>query len=111
MFVKGRGQQWPIEDRESELDTHNRAVESSAAAVEELNEMGVHINSAAEFPVFSLGVKESTYDPSSRVAGAPFLNESCRGGAVYIDQRGWLVGIPQVTQVQRSRSTQDERDI
>jgi hypothetical protein len=29
-----------IEDKESELDVHNRAVESNTAAVEELNEMG-----------------------------------------------------------------------
>jgi hypothetical protein len=65
-----------IEDRESELDTHNRAVVSYTAAVEELNEMGVHVNNAGEFPVFTLGVKGSAYDPSSRVAGAPFLNLS-----------------------------------
>jgi hypothetical protein len=35
--------------------------------------MGVHVNNEREFPVFSLGVKESAYGPSSRVAGAPFL--------------------------------------
>jgi hypothetical protein len=46
-----------IEDKESELDTHNRAVESHTAAVEELNEMGVHVNNAGEFPVFTPGVK------------------------------------------------------
>jgi hypothetical protein len=69
-----------IEDTESELDTHYRAVESYTAAVEELNEMGVHVNNAGEFPVFTLGVKESAYDPSSRVAGAPFLNLSGTAG-------------------------------
>jgi hypothetical protein len=36
--------------------------------------MGVHVNNAGEFPVFTPGVKENAYDPSSRVAGAPFLN-------------------------------------
>jgi hypothetical protein len=45
-----------IEDKESELDVHNRAVESYTAAVEELNEMGVHVNNAGEFPVFTPGV-------------------------------------------------------
>jgi hypothetical protein len=66
-----------IEDRESELDTHNRAVESYTAAVEELNEMGVHVNNAGEFPVFSQVLKSllTAYDPSSRrVAGAPITN-------------------------------------
>jgi hypothetical protein len=66
-----------IEDRESALDTHNRAVaavESYTAAVEELNEMGVHVNNAGEILVFIPGANESAYDPSSRVAGAPFLN-------------------------------------
>ena len=56
-----------IEDKESELDVHNRAVESYTAAVEELSEMGVHVNNAGEFPVFTLGVKETACDrPSSR---------------------------------------------
>jgi hypothetical protein len=102
-----------IEDKESELDVHNRAVESYTAAVEELNEMGVYVNNAGEFPVFTLGVKETAYDPSSRVARAPFLdlNETAELSTLTIDQRGWRVGLPQVTQVQFSRSTQDERRI
>jgi hypothetical protein len=56
-----------IEDKESELDVHNRAVESytAAVAVEELNEMEVYVNNAGEFPVFTLGVKETAYDPSA----------------------------------------------
>jgi hypothetical protein len=57
-----------IEDKESELGVYNRAVERYTAAVEELNEMGVHVNNAEEFPVFTLGVKETAYDPSARVA-------------------------------------------
>jgi hypothetical protein len=75
--------------------------------------MGVYVNNAGEFPVFTLGVKETAYDPSSRVAGAPFLdlNETAELSTLTIDQRGWRVGLPQVTQVQRSRSTQDERRI
>jgi hypothetical protein len=79
-----------IGDKESELDTHNRAVENYTAAVEELNEMGVHVNNAGEFPVFSLGAKESAYDPSPRLAGdRTTVPESCRDGeAVCIDQRG-----------------------
>jgi hypothetical protein len=50
-----------IGDRESELGTHNRAAERHTAAVEELNEMAVHINNAGEIgnPCgFSLGVRE-----------------------------------------------------
>jgi hypothetical protein len=58
MFAKERGHVGSNQrcDRGSELGTHNRAVESYTAAVEELNEMGVHVNNAGEFPVFSLGV-------------------------------------------------------
>jgi hypothetical protein len=41
--------------------------------MDELAELGVHVNNEGEFPVFSLGVKETTYDPSALVAGAPFL--------------------------------------
>jgi hypothetical protein len=41
--------------------------------MDELAELGVHVNNEGEFPVFSLGVKETAYDPSALVAGAPFL--------------------------------------
>jgi hypothetical protein len=41
--------------------------------MDELAELGVHVNNEGEFPVFSLGVKETAYGPSALVAGAPFL--------------------------------------
>jgi hypothetical protein len=63
-----------IEDKGSEFETHSKAVDHYSAAVEELNDMDVHVNNEGEILVFTLGVKETTYDPSSRVAGAPFLN-------------------------------------
>jgi hypothetical protein len=48
-----------IEDKGSELGTNNRTADRYSAAVEELNEMGVHVNNEVdnegEFPVFSLG--------------------------------------------------------
>jgi hypothetical protein len=76
--------------------------------------MGVHVNNAGEFPVlltvFSLGVKEPAYDPSPRVAGAPFLNLSetaelpALTNAVDLSEYRKLL-------VQRPRSTQDERGI
>jgi hypothetical protein len=94
-----KGTRAVIEDKEPELDTHNRAVESNTAAVEELNEMGVHVNNAGEFPVFSLGVREPAYDPSPGVAGGPLLDlpEAVELSAL-TNARGWLVGMPQVTQ-------------
>jgi hypothetical protein len=55
MFVKERGR--VIVDKESELDVHNRAVDSFEAAVDELDEMGVHVNNEGDFPVFTAGVK------------------------------------------------------
>jgi hypothetical protein len=58
-----------IEDTESELDVRNRAVGSYTAAVEELNEMGVHFNNAGKFPVFTPGVKEPVCDPAARAGG------------------------------------------
>jgi hypothetical protein len=41
--------------------------------MDELAELGVHVNNEGEFPLFSLGVKETAYDPSALVAGATFL--------------------------------------
>jgi hypothetical protein len=51
-FVDVRKGTWAvIEDTESELDVRNRAVGSYTAAVEELNEMGVHVNNAGEWGI------------------------------------------------------------
>jgi hypothetical protein len=44
--------------------------------MDELNEMGVHVNNEGEFPVFTLGAKETACGPSVLVAGAPFLQLS-----------------------------------
>jgi hypothetical protein len=41
--------------------------------MDELAELGVHANNEGEYPVFSLGVIETAYNPSALVAGAPFL--------------------------------------
>jgi hypothetical protein len=41
--------------------------------MDELAELGVHVHNKGEHPVFSLGVKETAYDPSVPVSGAPFL--------------------------------------
>jgi hypothetical protein len=41
--------------------------------MDELAELGVHVNNEGGCPVFSLGVKETAYDPSALVAGATFL--------------------------------------
>jgi hypothetical protein len=41
--------------------------------VDELNELGVHVNNEGDHPVFELGVKETAYDSSVLVSGAPFL--------------------------------------
>jgi hypothetical protein len=42
--------------------------------MDELAELGVHIDNEGELPVFTLGVKETAYDSSALVAGAKFLN-------------------------------------
>jgi hypothetical protein len=66
-----------IEDKTSDAGTHNEALDSFEAAVNELNEMGAHVNNEGDFPVFTLGVKDAVCDPSARVAaGAPFLQLS-----------------------------------
>jgi hypothetical protein len=39
----------------------------------ELAEMEVHVNNEGEYPVFSLGVKETACDPSVSVSGAKKL--------------------------------------
>ena len=46
---------------------------SSEAAMDELAELGVHVNNEGEHPVFSLGVKETAYDSFVLVSGANFL--------------------------------------
>jgi hypothetical protein len=59
-----------IQDESSDINTNNKAVESFEVAMNELNEMGVHVNNEGGFPVFTSGVKETAYDPSALVAGA-----------------------------------------
>jgi hypothetical protein len=41
--------------------------------VDELNELGVHVNNEGGHPVFELGVKETAYGSPVLVSGAPFL--------------------------------------
>jgi hypothetical protein len=62
-----------IQDDSSDASKHDKAVDSFEAAMDELAELGVHVNNEGEFPVFSLGVKETAYGPSALVAGATFL--------------------------------------
>ena len=62
-----------IQDGSSDATKHDKAVGRFEAAMDELAELGVHVNNEGEFPVFSLGVKETAYGPSALVAGAPFL--------------------------------------
>ena len=52
---------------------HGGAVDRFEAAMAELAEMDVHVNNEGEYPVFSLGVKETAYDSSVPVSGAKFL--------------------------------------
>jgi hypothetical protein len=55
---------------------HDGAVDRFEAAMAELAEMDVHVNNEGEYPVFSLGVKETAYDSSVPVSGAKFLKLS-----------------------------------
>jgi hypothetical protein len=48
-----------INDDTSEVSRHDKAVDSFEAAMDELGEMGVHVNNEGEFPVFTLGTKEA----------------------------------------------------
>jgi hypothetical protein len=59
-----------ISDKNSEATRHDKAVDSFEAAMDELNELGVHVSNEGGFPVFSSGVKETAYAPSALVAGA-----------------------------------------
>jgi hypothetical protein len=52
-----------IQDGSSEASEHDEALESFEAAMDELAELGVHVNNEGEYPVFSLGVKETVYGP------------------------------------------------
>jgi hypothetical protein len=63
-----------IQDESSEVPEHDEAVESFEDAMDELAELGVHIDNEGELPVFTLGVKETACDPPAPVAGAKFLN-------------------------------------
>jgi hypothetical protein len=47
--------------------TNDGAVDRYEIAVDELNELGVHVNNEGDLPVFTLGVKETAYDPSARL--------------------------------------------
>jgi hypothetical protein len=68
-----------IQGGSSEVSEHDEAVDRFEAAMDELAELGVHVNNEGEHPaVFSLGVKETAYDPSVPVSGAPLaLGNSC----------------------------------
>jgi hypothetical protein len=54
-----------INDDTSELSKHDKAVDSFEAAMNELNDMGVHVNNEGEFPVFTSGTKEAACGPSA----------------------------------------------
>jgi hypothetical protein len=62
-----------IQDEPSDVKTNGEAVDRDEIAVDELNELGVHVNNEGDHPVFELGVKETAYDSSVLVSGAPFL--------------------------------------
>jgi hypothetical protein len=49
------------------------AADRYGIAVDELNELGVHVNNEGDLHVFTLGVKETACDSSALVAGVPFL--------------------------------------
>ena len=57
----------------SSVSKNNKAFDSFNAAMDDLNDMGVHVNNTGDFPVFTLGTVETAYGPSALVAGAPFL--------------------------------------
>jgi hypothetical protein len=65
-----------IQNEDSAVPGHDAAVDRFECAMGELAEMDVHVNNEGEFPVFSLGVKETAYDPSVLVSGAKFLKLS-----------------------------------
>ena len=52
-----------IQDGPPEVSEHDEALESFEAAMDELAELGVHVNNEGEYPVFSLGVKETVCGP------------------------------------------------
>jgi hypothetical protein len=63
-----------IQDESSDVNTNDEAVDRYGIAVDELNELGVHVNNEEDFPVFTSGVKDTAYDSSVLIiAGAPFL--------------------------------------
>jgi hypothetical protein len=41
------------------VSEHDKAVDSFEFAMNELNDMEVHVNNKGEFPVFTLGTKEA----------------------------------------------------
>jgi hypothetical protein len=65
-----------IQDEASTASDHDGAADRFEAAMAELAEMDVHVNNEGEYPVFSLGVKETACDSSVPVSGAKFLKLS-----------------------------------
>jgi hypothetical protein len=62
-----------IQDESSDVTTNDEAVGRYEIAVDELNDLGVHVNNEVDHPVFELGVKETachaSFDPT--VASRP----------------------------------------
>jgi hypothetical protein len=59
MFVKEPGTWAVIQDETADVTKQDKAVDRSGAAMDELAELGVHVNNEGECPVFSLGVMET----------------------------------------------------
>ena len=65
---------WAVTQNEaSSVTDHDEAVDRFEDAMSALAELDVHVNNEGDEPVFSLGVKETAYDPSMPVSGAKFL--------------------------------------
>jgi hypothetical protein len=79
-----------IQDESSEVPGHDEAVESFEAAMDELAELGVHVNNEGGCPVFSLGVKETAY--ACCWSSLPETAEDC--GVVDVDHRGRSFVVP-----------------
>jgi hypothetical protein len=60
-----------INDDDSSVFKNDKAVDSFNADMDDLNDMGVHVNNAGESPVFTLGTAETACGPSALIAGAP----------------------------------------
>jgi hypothetical protein len=74
-----------IQDEPSDVNTNGEAVDRYGIAMDELNELGVHVNNEGDFPVFTLGVKDTAYDPSLLITGWSTISgtaEGCGAGGV-----------------------------